>query len=141
MGNRILLDSLREFSRRGAAPLTHVVLAAPDVDIDLFGAEVADTLGVSKSMTTYASAADKALALSTEVHGAARAGSAVIIIPGMDSVDASELDLGMLGHSYYADKLIQDMFYLFHHGFRADQRHLLARDNQQGRYWALPGFD
>jgi esterase/lipase superfamily enzyme len=140
MGNRIVVESMENFAQSGvSAPLHHVLLAAPDIDAELFKRAIVPALASSASTTMYVSDADKALQASSEVHGSPRAGSQIILISGMETIDASGVDSDVLGHSYYgAATLIQDVFYLLHEGFGANERGLELRMNADGDYWALP---
>lgn len=139
MGNRIVVDALHELGDQENRPVvSHVLLAAPDVDAELFENEIVPVLSSSASTTMYSSSGDKALALSEKVHGEPRAGSMPLVIKGMDTVDSSDIDMDVLGHSYYAEALLQDIFYIVHHGIPASQRNLIRKRSEDGRYWALP---
>lgn len=119
-----------------------LILAAPDIDADVFKRDIAPVLAASgRSVTLYASSKDLALAVSRKVNGGTRAGDSdegVIVVPGIETVDASHVDTSLLGHSYYGDasSVISDMFYLIRNGQSADQRFgLRPIDAQVGRYW------
>jgi esterase/lipase superfamily enzyme len=106
MGNRALLRVAREVTRAlGRKPFGQVVLAAPDVDADLF-ADLADAYAESADRTTlYVSSRDRALALSQLLHDYPRAGyePPTTVVPGIDTVQAAGVDLTLLGHGYYAE--------------------------------------
>ena len=79
MGNWLLLESLRQMAiRDGRVPakIKNVLLAAPDVDVDIAREQIAD-MGPSKpAFALFVSRSDKALALSKDVWGSsARLGS------------------------------------------------------------------
>jgi esterase/lipase superfamily enzyme len=85
---------------------SHLVLAAPDIDADTFR-ELADALkDLSGRVTVYQSSKDKAIWLSKQIHQYRRAAEPVLIIPGMDTIDATELNTNILGlgHSYLSNK-------------------------------------
>jgi esterase/lipase superfamily enzyme len=156
MGNRALTYALRDISyERGPgtvgeqgpdqAPLfDRIVMAAPDIDADYFRRDLAPrVLKTSNSVTLYASSDDNALIASKQVHGYPRAGESgpqIVIVPGIDTIDVTGIDLSLLGHSYYGDKgeMLQDLFELVHDGLPASQRALLvAREIRGAIYWQL----
>lgn len=119
-----------------------VILAAPDIDADVFTRELAPALATSgASVTLYASSRDNALLASRAVHRNDRAGDThpkILIQPGVESIDASEVDTSFVGHSYYGDErtIISDMFYMLGNGLRAKQRAgLLSTTTADGTYW------
>jgi len=68
-------------------------------------------------LTLYASSLDKALVASRKIHRYARAGDAgddIVIVEGLDSIDASAVDTSLLGHSYFGDNrsVISDIYNL-----------------------------
>jgi esterase/lipase superfamily enzyme len=81
----------------------HLVLAAPDIDADTFKELAAAFQKLSGRVTLYESSKDKALQASRKVHGNPRAGEPLLIIPGMDTIDASASDTDFLAHSYFSD--------------------------------------
>jgi esterase/lipase superfamily enzyme len=79
MGNWLALESLRQMAiRNGALPpkFKNVMLAAPDVDVDVFRSQIADMGAPRPQFTLFVSRDDKALAVSRRVWGnVARLGS------------------------------------------------------------------
>ncbi len=73
MGNRAMTSAMQQIAlqRPSAGPIfDRVVLAAPDVDADLFRKDLAESLtNVAKQVTLYASSDDQALVASKKVHG------------------------------------------------------------------------
>lgn len=128
MGNRPVVETLYRLSRKPAyVPLANVLFMAPDVDADTFRALVNDIRRPTGRLTLYASQNDRALGASHLVHGYSRAGDAgpeIILLPGMDTIDASAADTSLLGHSYYGDKrsILGDIFYLIRHDLAAAAR-------------------
>ncbi|MEZ6079827.1 MAG: hypothetical protein R3C56_30390 [Pirellulaceae bacterium] len=56
-----------------------------------------------------------ALIASKQVHGYPRAGESganIVIVPGIETIDVSGIDLSLLGHSYYGDSepMLRDLF-------------------------------
>jgi len=93
--------------------------------------------------TLYASSNDEAIRISKEPHSYPRAGEAgddIIILPGLDTIDASMVDTSLIGHSYFAEKrsVLSDLFYLLGEGKPPSQRHSLEpRTSAKGTYRAL----
>ncbi len=136
MGNRALLQALDRIAIGN--PQTpklfgQLVMAAPDVSVHDFRSRFADAaMKLAKSVTLYASSRDKALLASTEIHGHDRAGMAgenLVVIDGMDTIDVSEIDTSLIGHSYYGDhpELIRDLQALVELSQPASQRQWLTR--------------
>jgi esterase/lipase superfamily enzyme len=147
MGNRALTRAFAQLvtdKPELAARVKELILTAPDIDADVFKTQIAPVLvKLGTPVTLYASATDQALAVSREVHGAARAGDAgngIIILAGMETIDASQVDSSMVGHSYYAENrsVIADIFYVLKDHRRAQERFGLREIvTPQGRYWAF----
>jgi esterase/lipase superfamily enzyme len=79
MGNWVTLEALRQMAIRDgrvAAKIRNVLLAAPDVDVDLFREAVVDMGQSRPSFTLFVSQDDRALAISRRIWGdAARLGA------------------------------------------------------------------
>jgi esterase/lipase superfamily enzyme len=79
MGNWLALESLRQMAiRNGHLPpkFKNVMLAAPDVDVDVFRSQIADMGNPRPQFTLFVSRDDRALAVSRRVWGdVARLGS------------------------------------------------------------------
>ncbi|AXA90846.1 alpha/beta hydrolase [Massilia sp. YMA4] len=127
-----------------AGRLREIILTAPDIDADVFRRDIAPALAAAGNpVTLYASSNDEALQMSKRAHGYARAGDSgagLVIAPGMETVDASSVDTGFIGHSYYAEKrsALADMYYLINQQLRAHQRAgLQPVDAPAGRYWTF----
>lgn len=143
MGSRVVAEAL------GAAQeedqWAQVIFAAPDIDADVFKELTGHFSGNVQRITLYASSNDKALQLSRKLHGGyPRAGEVVDgvhVFDGVDSIDASDVDTGLLGHSYYGDNrsVVSDIFQLLTRNDDPDKRFgMQASDNAQGRrYWAF----
>jgi esterase/lipase superfamily enzyme len=113
MGNRALTGALKEIdaSARGNDILfNQVVLAAPDIDADIFKQQIAPAI-VTKAhrITLYASSKDLALYASRQFNsGDSRAGDVgddLVVVPGIETIDASAGDCSLLGHCYYGDSV------------------------------------
>jgi esterase/lipase superfamily enzyme len=132
MGNFIVLDALNELVKVGPVlGLSEIVMAAPDVDIDLYKTLVKNVRPRVRGMTLYASANDKALVVSRSAAGKPRAGDVFnggpILIPNIESIDVSAIGDEMFGlnHNVFASNrsLIDDIGRLVLSGVRPpDQR-------------------
>jgi esterase/lipase superfamily enzyme len=111
MGNLIAIDALSNSasSRSPVAIVAQLVMAAPDVDRDLFIQEIPRIAKVAKGLTLYASKNDRALQLSKRVGGRIpRAGdvpaSGPIVIASLSTIDVSAIgdELFGLNHNTFA---------------------------------------
>lgn len=146
MGSRALARAVAQLHATEPAltqKITEIILTAPDIDADVFRHDIAPRLRSNgRPLTLYASSEDLALAASKVVHGHARAGDSgagMLILPGMETVEATGVDTGFVKHAYFADQrsALSDIFYLIHNHARADQRFLDAVDGPGGRYWTF----
>ena len=80
MGNFLVIETLRQMAirdRRIPLKITDVMLAAPDVDVDVFRNEIADIGDPHPQFTLFASRDDKALALSRWIWASTRASAPI----------------------------------------------------------------
>jgi esterase/lipase superfamily enzyme len=133
MGNRAVCDALKALSAdpNNNVKFNHLVLAAPDIDADTFRELAAALQKVSGLITLYESTNDKAIHASKKIHGSPRAGEPLLIIPGLDTVDASKVDTDFLGHSYFGETWT----------LLADIHSILSDDKPAGRRFGLRGID
>jgi esterase/lipase superfamily enzyme len=144
MGNRALVRAITDMSiEQSIAQFQQVILTAPDIDSGEF-LQLANAIqSKANRVTLYASSRDKAILASKLIHKYPRAGEAgddLIVVPGIDTVDATNVDTGLLCHSYYGSErtVISDMFYLIGEGKPPHQRHgLTERSCPRGSYWAF----
>ncbi len=148
MGNRVLtraLVSLMAERPELKSRFREIILAAPDIDADVFKKDLAPKMvNANLSLTLYASSHDKALVASQKVHGYPRAGESgdrLVLLSGMETIDATKVDSDdwLLGHSYYGSRsILSDMFYLIQNGQRAKQRFSLKPiTTPNGEYYEL----
>jgi esterase/lipase superfamily enzyme len=145
MGNRPLVSAMNRIAAESApairARFHEVILTAPDIDAAVFRQVAGSLRHAAQHVTLYASSNDHALQASREYQGYQRAGDtqpSVVIVDGVDTIDVSAVDTGLLGHSYFADKrsVIADLYYLLRDSVRPDQRAGLAPSGQPPtRYW------
>jgi esterase/lipase superfamily enzyme len=149
MGNRVFtrgFQALLETDPGKRRPFKQLVLAAPDVDADVFTREIGPAiLGKGPRVTLYASSNDKALAASRGVHGGYRrlgeSGKDLVVLQGLDTVDASTVNTEFLGHSYFGDSdtVMSDLKYVIRKSLPPEQREHFAlervKDAVIGQYW------
>jgi len=146
MGNRALTGALRQIfteqpKLRGR--FKEIILTAPDIDAEIFKRDIAPALiaGCNR-ITLYASSGDNALLASKKVHGYPRAGDTaegIVVVPGIETIDASGLDTSFLEHSYFATAppVLSDIRRVLLDGWRAARRGLERRAGGGGSYWKL----
>ena len=115
MGSWLTMEALRQMAiRKGGLPakINNIVLAAPDLDVDVFVRQV-EALGVNRpQITIFSSKSDRALAASRFLAGGARLGSvdtgskdfAKLLheLGGITVLDLSGVKSGdLLGHSTF----------------------------------------
>ena len=146
MGNRVLTEALSNLALRKQinGPFRELVFAAPDIDAGKFRDVVGPAMApLAKQVTLYASANDEALRLSKQAHGYPRAGDtgdSLVVVSGIDTIDVSQVDTTLLGHSYYGDNIsvLEDLFHLLSVSLPAEQRQWLERTMRNGQnFWTL----
>ncbi|HEV3219097.1 MAG TPA: alpha/beta hydrolase [Candidatus Acidoferrales bacterium] len=142
MGNRALVKILEDVPGSSGSPsFNQIVLTAPDIDAGEFVHLANGMQPAAKRITLYASSNDEAIRASKLIHKYPRAGESgadIVVVKGIDTIDASKVDTSLVGHSYYADKrtVLSDMFYLLQDGKPPSERHgLEAKDSAKGIYW------
>jgi len=90
--------------RRTGKPFGQIILAAADVDADVFRQLCAAYAEVASRTTLYVSKRDRAVEASRWLHHFARAGvmPPTLVVPGIDTINVTNVDLTMLGHGYIA---------------------------------------
>lgn len=146
MGTRALTQAVRELAYEGPPDqrlFKQVILAAPDIDADVFREQIAPELARnSEQVTLYASASDEALVASKLVHGTRRAGETddePLVVRGVDTIEVELSNLGLLGHSYYSNPhILRDLRAILRESRPASSRPWLrpAGENTE-RYWKI----
>jgi esterase/lipase superfamily enzyme len=130
MGNRAVLRAVNRIAadaeRQSRVLFDQIILAAADVDADSFRQLCVAYGRVSKRATLYVSAKDLAVEASGWLHQFPRVGliPPICVIPGIDTVNVTNVDLSMLGHGYVAAArdVLHDMHDLITHGTAPDRR-------------------
>ena len=147
MGNRGMTRALMSFAHHHpdeANRIREVVLAAPDIDTDVFVNQIAPGLvAIGAPVTLYASSTDHALRISESIHGGPRAGDSgdnLVLFTGIETIDVTNVDTDLTGHSYVGDQrtILSDLYYIIHSDMRASQRYGLSAQTRNGaRYWVF----
>lgn len=140
MGNRVVCEALRLLSADPGNPiqLNHLILAAPDIDAATFAELSRQLRKQSANITLYESRNDKALLASKKIHGYVRAGEPLLVLEGLDTVDASAIDTDFLGHSYFSSDyaLLSDIHTMLFNDEPATRRiGLNPRQSSSGGYY------
>lgn len=148
MGNRSLVAALANIARSSDTKLlgkiSRVVLAAPDVDIDIMNAEyipVAERYGFTT--TLYVSSKDVMMRISEFWNGWPRVGGAwstIYLNRNVDTIDVSDVDETVLGHStiFQSSRLAGDMYHFLENGLPIQARFPQNKMSiQGGTYWKM----
>jgi esterase/lipase superfamily enzyme len=151
MGNMPLLRVLQSLgpSLPPGVQLNQIILAAPDVDRNLFENLAANIKQYGRGVTLYCSSNDRAMAAARRVAGGVpRAGDVPadgpVVLAGIDTIDVSltSTDYLALNHSSYAEKsvLLDDIGRLLQAGERPQIRiPILERiATPKGEFWRYP---
>jgi esterase/lipase superfamily enzyme len=149
MGSRVVSQVLRSRVDKGkpTSKISDLLLAAPDINADLFRTVIAPRLKALQGTqtTVYASSSDLALRASKAVHGYPRVGETaggVFVFPGLDTVDASRAAMSVraFGHSYLTDSaaVLKDIQDIVRQKLSAKQRGLAQLGASPNIYWSLP---
>jgi len=120
-----------------------IVLAAPDVDADVFREQIAPRMHkIANRTTLYCSRNDWALHASYAFNDSVRLGDSsrgIVILDGVDTVDASDIDTDLLGHSYYGDclTLLGDVKLVIEKNLPPPDRRLVSRAVEKLSYWTF----
>jgi len=149
LGNRSLMYALQQISMEHSSmpKFKQIVLAAPDIDTDIFRQLAVAFPSTADHVTVYASSHDRALALSSLIHQFSpigrQPGSSRPLGTEIDLIDASVMsdDLFSLDHSYYAGNVLvlEDMAYVIRAGLLPANRMLLDPHPSAGLplYWTF----
>lgn len=143
MGNRLLGDAVQTILKSMGIRFTELVLAAPDIDADVFQNQIAPALiAVTRRATLYVSSNDEALMKSGGYHAMPRIGDSsagIVLAVGIETVDASAVKTDLFGHSYYATNrsVLGDVFYVLRGLPPASRFGLHPVTTVTGDYWRI----
>jgi esterase/lipase superfamily enzyme len=151
MGTRVVSHALQHRAESGKPnkQLRELLLAAPDINAELFKEQIAPKLASMQGLrtTVYASSGDLALRVSKIVHGFQRVGETtggVLTFPGLETIDASSASSSSrsFGHSYIVDtpSVLGDIKSIILSKASTSQRGLSVAGTSPNTYWKLvPG--
>lgn len=151
MGNQALTEALHLLGEKmpvGAPPIfNQVVLAAPDVDVDLLTEMAPAIQRTAKRFTLYSCKTDLPVRISRWFHGNHRRVGSFALISGFDTIDATLAQAnGFLHHSYVGDvpMVLRDVRKLFESGCAVPERccccfqpHVEKVGQTDQNYWAF----
>ncbi len=148
MGNRGLTDALIDLANEKPelmSKITEIILAAPDIDAAVFRRDIAPQMvsKIKRPITLYVSADDVALEASKALHGRPRAGDAeygIMLVDGVETIDATGVDSSFLSHSYFAEtkSILDDLIDVLRSNIRATLRTALKKvTTAEGTYWKI----
>jgi len=152
MGALPLLQVLRDLQRTlpPGVTLSQIVLAAPDIDRDVFANLAGEIKGVARGMTLYAAGNDTALMVSRQVAGGVpRAGEVPaegpLVLPDIDTIDVTSANTEVLSarHNHYAQSkdLLEDIGKLLLTNMRPPSQRSSRYEivtTPAGNYWRYP---
>ncbi len=149
MGNRGLLAALKTIQSRvresgKKIEFGQIILAAPDLDVDVFKQAKDAYIQLSSMTTIYTSETDKAVSAAEWLKSYPRLGTLppVTVVEDIDTIEVKKnTSLLELGHSYFADTeaLLHDIYDLINHGQPPNLR-IRPREetNELGQtYWLI----
>ena len=143
MGNVGLTAALSEMEQISKPHFNQVVLAAPDIDASVFKNEIASKIVAKARHTTlYTSRTDLALIASRYFNQRNRVGDSgpeVLIIDGIDTIDATAVDSSLLGHTYYGSNVtvLDDLGQLLQNQPIESRHYLKSIVHGSRPYWAF----
>lgn len=147
MGNRGVLRAIDRIvtrvQKRKSALFGQIILAAADVDADIFRSLCPGYVKLSQRTTLYVSSRDRAVEASRWIHSFPRAGllPPIMIAPGIDTINVTNSDLSRLGHGYVASSrdVLQDMHRLIADGSPPGSRFALrpTKTPSGESYWTI----
>lgn len=146
MGTQVLTETVTALLNTKPelrSKVKEIILAAPDIDASTFRRDIAPAMvRFGSPVTVYASSKDVALQLShlaSNYPRAGDAGSGLVLIDGIETIDASNVSLGFLGHSVFAESrdVLSDWRYIIEKGLRARDRSGLMQVSMPQPYWTF----
>ncbi|QAA81233.1 alpha/beta hydrolase [Aequorivita sp. H23M31] len=148
MGNRALTAALVELQRENNFEdfqFTQIILAAPDIDAQIFCKDIAPKLAGSSNgqITLYVSEKDNALRASRSFRKNLRrvgdGGADIVCAKGIETIDASDIDTDLLGHGYFAQtkSLLDDISTILEKNEIPEKRNLKSKHHNDFEYWTF----
>ena len=150
MGNRIflgVLQNVKDYPALTDLRFGQIFLAAPDIDARLFARAATLYPALSQRTTLYICSRDVALLGSGDVHQDPRVGYTppVTVATGIDTIDASKVNLDSLGHGYFAEayNVLYDLWLLLHFNTQPRDRIFIdqSKTDDGAVYWSLKAVE
>jgi len=148
MGTYGLTQALAKLSdsylnKRKTPIFNQLVLAAPDIDAEVFQQEIAPKITrLAKRVSLYSSSKDVAMTVSRYFNKRRRAGDSdpeILTPKGVDAIDVSRVDSSLVGHSYYGSNssIITDIKMVLSRKSVEERKLLTPRNNKatNRKYW------
>ena len=148
MGTYGLTQALAKLSdsylnKRKTPIFNQLILAAPDIDADVFQKEIAPKITkLAKRVSLYSSSKDVAMTVSRYFNKRRRAGDSdpeILTPKGIDATDVSRVDTSLVGHSYYGsnNSIISDIKMVLSRKSLEERKLLTPRNNKstKRKYW------
>lgn len=143
--SKAIIETEIEF--KGKVFFHNIILAAADIDKDIFIDRIVPkflSAKLQRRVTLYASAKDKALLVSKDIRfnkisRAGEGGRSLILMDGIDSVDASNVDTDFMGHGYFAGNttLLKDIKKIIKEDLAPSLRGLSQKERNKKTYWEI----
>ncbi len=144
MGCRVLVGALEHLAvtRSPAVEKVHqIILAGADVDAVIMPRQGRRFLKQCRRATSYVSDLDKALKVSSWLHGNPRVGFSppTFVLEGMDTILVNDKDLGDYAHGYFAASrtVLNDIFQLLQADTPPSKRFTLDSVIGETSYWRI----
>lgn len=145
MGTDLFSQAVHELALKEKCPqFNQIILQAPDIDQKVFLTDIAPNFKeFSRRTTIYASSNDLAMGFSYKFNQQRRLGDSTdgpIVIDGFDTVDVSNIDLGLIGHETSgARSVMEDIYRILVKELPASQRPLDRQLTSNGKiFWRIP---
>jgi len=147
MGNMVLTETLCNIVQRPSVKsklsvFNQIILAAPDIDVDVFHKTILPGFkSVGSRRTIYASDNDHALILSRTIRGGrpriGDAGDQIFVDESVDTIDASNVEVANSTHSYMFETvdLLYDLNMLVTQGLEPAKRRLIEIKKDHHKFY------
>lgn len=148
MGNRALTSALMDLHKEhyfDDFQFSQIILAAPDIDAQIFKNNIAPRLSGASSgqVTLYVSEKDNALIASRffrkNLRRVGDGGADLVCSKGIETIDASQIDTDLLGHGYFAETriLLDDISKILKENTSPENRQLKRLQHEEFYYWTF----
>jgi esterase/lipase superfamily enzyme len=126
---------------RLAPKFNQIVLAAPDIRAADFESMVLPAVASGHRGTNYVASDDEALKVSKKINAGPRAGDSgrsLVLVRGVQTIDVSAVNMGLLGHSGFAEskRVLSDIAEQLT-GCSPEQRQLQRVPQKDLVYWRI----